>query len=99
METRITKLFRIDYPIIQAEMIWVSGWKLAVAAAKAVVLGLIGAGSMTPELLREHVRKAKAACPERSWGVNLPIFFKFAGDVVREIVAQYAQSVKRLSEL
>ena len=87
METRITKMFHIDYPIIQAGMIWVSGWKLAVAAAKAGVLGLIGAGSMTPELLREHVRKAKAACPEGSWGVNLPIFFKFA-DEMAEIILE-----------
>ena len=85
METRITRLFNIDYPIIQAGMVWVSGWKLAVAAAKAGALGLIGAGSMTPELLREHIRKAKAACPDKSWGVNLPIFFKFADDMAAVI--------------
>jgi enoyl-[acyl-carrier protein] reductase II len=87
MKTGITKLFAIDYPIIQAGMIWVSGWKLAVAAAQAGALGLIGAGSMTPELLREHIRKAKAACPDRSWGVNLPIFFKFA-DEMAEIILE-----------
>jgi enoyl-[acyl-carrier protein] reductase II len=81
MKTRITKLFNIDYPIIQAGMVWVSGWKLAVAAAKAGALGLIGAGSMTPELLREHIRKAKAACPDKPWGVNFPIFFKFADEM------------------
>jgi enoyl-[acyl-carrier protein] reductase II len=81
METRITKLFKIDYPIIQAGMVWVSGWKLAVAAAKAGALGLIGAGSMTPELLRGHIRKAKAACPDKPWGVNFPIFFKFADEM------------------
>lgn len=88
METRITKLFRMDYPIIQAGMIWVSGWKLAVAAARAGALGLIGAGSMTPELLREHIRKAKAACPDRSWGVNLPIFFKFADEMAAILVEE-----------
>jgi len=66
MESRITKIFKIEYPIIQAGMIWVSGWKLAAASAKAGALGLIGAGSMTPELLREHIRKARAACPDRS---------------------------------
>lgn len=85
METKITRLFNIDYPIIQAGMVWVSGWKLAVAAAKAGALGLIGAGSMTPELLREHIRKAKAACPDKSWGVNLPIFFKFADEMAAVI--------------
>jgi enoyl-[acyl-carrier protein] reductase II len=85
METRMTKLFNIDYPIVQAGMVWVSGWKLAVAAAKAGALGLIGAGSMTPDLLREHIRKAKAACPDKSWGVNLPIFFKFADEMAAVI--------------
>lgn len=85
METKITRLFNIDYPIVQAGMVWVSGWKLAVAAAKAGALGLIGAGSMTPELLREHIRKAQAACPDKSWGVNLPIFFKFADEMAAVI--------------
>ena len=88
METRITKLFNIDYPIIQAGMVWVSGWKLAVAAAKAGALGLIGAGSMTPELLREHIRKAKTACPDKSWGVNFPIFFKFADEMAAIILEE-----------
>jgi enoyl-[acyl-carrier protein] reductase II len=88
MQTRITKLFKIDHPIVQAGMIWVSGWKLAAAAAKAGALGLIGAGSMTPELLREHIRKARAASPDRSWGVNLPIFFKFAEEMARIILEE-----------
>jgi enoyl-[acyl-carrier protein] reductase II len=88
METRITKLFNIDYPIVQAGMVWVSGWKLAVAAARAGALGLIGAGSMTPELLREHIRKAKAACPEKAWGVNLPIFFKHAEEMASIILEE-----------
>ena len=88
METRVTTLFNIDYTIIQAGMVWVSGWKLAVAVAKAGALGLIGAGSMTPELLREHIRKAKAACPDKSWGVNLPIFFKFADEMVKVILEE-----------
>jgi enoyl-[acyl-carrier protein] reductase II len=88
MKTRITKLFNIDYPIIQAGMIWVSGWKLAVAAARAGALGLIGSGSMTPELLREHIRKAKAACPDKPWGVNLPIFFKFADEMAAVILEE-----------
>jgi enoyl-[acyl-carrier protein] reductase II len=88
MKTRITELFNIDYPIIQAGMIWVSGWKLAVAAARAGALGLIGSGSMTPELLREHIRKAKAACPDKPWGVNLPIFFKFADEMAAVILEE-----------
>lgn len=85
MKTKVTELFRIDYPIVQAGMVWVSGWKLAVAAAKAGALGLIGAGSMTPDLLREHIRKAKAACPDKSWGVNMPIFFKHADEMAQVI--------------
>ena len=54
MENRITKLFNIKYPIIQAGMIWNSGWRLASAASNAGILGIIGAGSMYPEVLREH---------------------------------------------
>ena len=66
-------------------MIWVSGWKLAAAVSGAGGLGLIGAGSMNPELLREHIRKAKAAC-EKPFGVNLPIFFNYAEEMARVII-------------
>ena len=57
IKTKITELFGLRYPIIQAGMIWVSGWRLAAAVAEAGGLGLIGAGSMTPELLGDHIRK------------------------------------------
>ena len=71
---RITELFRIDYPIIQAGMVWTSGWKLASAVANAGGLGLIGAGSMYPHLLKEHIQKCKKAT-RKSFGVNLPLLY------------------------
>ena len=61
MENSITKLFKIKYPIIQAGMVWNSGWRLASAVSNAGGLGLIGAGSMYPEVLREHIQKCKKA--------------------------------------
>ena len=74
MNNRITKLFNIKYPIIQAGMIWCSGWKLASAVTNAGGLGIIGAGSMYPEILREHVRKCKAAT-SKPFAVNLPLLY------------------------
>ena len=74
MQNRITRLFNIDYPIIQAGMIWTSGWRLASAVSNAGGLGLIGSGSMYPETLREHIRKCKAAT-QNSFGVNLPLLY------------------------
>ncbi len=71
---RITKLFSIDYPIIQAGMIWASGWRLASAVSNAGGLGLIGAGSMYPEILREHIQKCKAAT-DKPFGVNIPLLY------------------------
>jgi enoyl-[acyl-carrier protein] reductase II len=71
---RITELFRIQYPIVQAGMIWASGWKLASAVSNAGGLGLIGAGSMYPEVLREHIRKCKAATG-KPFGVNVPLLY------------------------
>jgi enoyl-[acyl-carrier protein] reductase II len=71
---RITELFKIEYPIIQAGMIWTSGWKLASAVANAGGLGLIGAGSMYPDLLKEHIQKCKKAT-RKSFGVNLPLLY------------------------
>lgn len=73
-DNRITQLFGIQYPIIQAGMIWASGWRLASAVSNAGGLGLIGAGSMYPETLREHIRKCKAATHE-PFGVNLPLLY------------------------
>ncbi len=73
-DNRITELFGIQYPIIQAGMIWASGWKLASAVSNAGGLGLIGAGSMYPDGLREHIRKCKAAT-DKPYGVNLPLLY------------------------
>ncbi|MFZ1260626.1 MAG: nitronate monooxygenase [Chitinophagaceae bacterium] len=71
---RITKLFNIDYPIIQAGMIWASGWRLASAVSNAGGLGIIGSGSMYPDVLREHIRKCKAAT-NRPFGINVPVLY------------------------
>jgi len=71
---RVTKLFNIDYPIIQAGMIWASGWRLASAVSNAGGLGNIGSGSMYPDVLREHIRKCKAAT-DRPFAVNVPLLY------------------------
>lgn len=71
---RITQLFNIDFPIIQAGMIWASGWRLASAVSNAGGLGIIGAGSMYPEVLKEHIQKCKTAT-NRPFGVNLPLLY------------------------
>jgi enoyl-[acyl-carrier protein] reductase II len=71
---RVTKLFNIQYPIIQAGMVWTSGWKLASAVSNAGGLGLIGAGSMYPDVLRLHIQKCKAAT-NNSFGVNVPLLY------------------------
>jgi enoyl-[acyl-carrier protein] reductase II len=72
MRTRITKLFSIDVPIVQAGMVWVSGWKLASSVSQAGALGLIGAGSMKPDLLKEHILKTRSAT-QKPFGVNIPL--------------------------
>lgn len=74
MQNRITELFGIKYPIIQAGMIWCSGWELASAVSNAGGLGIIGAGSMYPEILLEHVKKCKAAT-NKPFAVNLPLLY------------------------
>ncbi|HEY4147698.1 MAG TPA: nitronate monooxygenase [Chitinophagaceae bacterium] len=71
---RITRLFDIQYPIVQAGMIWTSGWRLASAVSNAGALGLIGSGSMYPDVLREHIRKCKAAT-DKPFGVNVPLLY------------------------
>ena len=74
MTNRVTQLFTIKYPIIQAGMIWASGWQLASAVSNAGGLGLIGSGSMYPEVLREHIKKCKAAT-DKPFGVNVPLLY------------------------
>ncbi len=82
MKTRITDLLNIEYPIIQAGMVWTSGWKLASAVSNCGGLGLIGAGSMKPDLLHEHLQKCKAAT-NKSFGVNIPLLRKDADELVK----------------
>ncbi|MDE0536398.1 NAD(P)H-dependent flavin oxidoreductase [Tenacibaculum sp. L6] len=74
MQNKITKLFNIQYPIVQGGMIWVSGWRLASAVSNAGGLGLIGAGSMYPDVLREHIQKCKKAT-DKPFGVNVPMLY------------------------
>ena len=82
MKTRITNLLTIDYPIIQAGMVWVSGWKLASAVSNCGGLGLIGAGSMKTDLLKEHLQKCKAAT-NKPFGVNVPLLRKDADELIK----------------
>lgn len=74
MQNRITKLFNIEYPIIQGGMVWCSGWRLASAVSSHGGLGLLGAGSMHPETLVEHIRKMKTAT-DKPWGINVPLLY------------------------
>ena len=82
MTTKITDLLKIDYPIIQAGMVWVSGWKLASAISNCGGLGLIGSGSMKPDVLRNHIQKCKAAT-DKSFGVNIPLLRKDADELIK----------------
>ena len=87
MNNRITQLFKIKYPIIQAGMIWNSGWKLASAASNSGILGLIGAGSMYPEVLREHIQKCKKAT-DKPFGVNVPMLYPNITEIMDIIVEE-----------
>ena len=82
---RITKLFNIKYPIIAGGMVWCSGWRLAAAVSNAGGLGLIGAGSMHPETLREHIIKCKAAT-NKPFGVNLPLLYPQIEELISIII-------------
>ena len=82
---RIQKLFGIKYPIIQGGMIWCSGWELAGAVSNAGGLGLIGSGSMYPEVLREHIRKCKRAT-NKPFGVNIPLMYPNIEDHIQIII-------------
>lgn len=87
MQNKITKLFGIQYPIVQAGMIWNSGWRLASASSNAGILGLIGAGSMYPEVLREHIIKCKKAT-DKPFGVNVPMLYPNIEDIMNIIVEE-----------
>lgn len=84
---RITRLFRIQYPIVQAGMVWASGWRLASAVSNAGGLGIIGSGSMYPQVLKEHIEKCKAAT-DKPFGVNLPVFSPSAQEHVQTIIKE-----------
>lgn len=84
---KITQLFNIKYPIIQGGMIWNSGYKLASAVSNAGGLGLIGAGSMYPEVLREHIRKCKAAT-DKPFGVNVPMLYPNIEEIIQIIIEE-----------
>ena len=84
---RITQLFDIQHPIIQAGMIWASGWRLASAVSNAGGLGLIGAGSMYPEVLREHIQKCKKAT-DKPFGVNVPMLYPDIEKIIDIIVEE-----------
>lgn len=82
---RITQLFGIDYPIIQAGMIWASGWKLASTVSNSGGLGIIGAGSMYPEILEEHIDKCKAAT-DKPFAVNVPMLYPDIDKIIQIII-------------
>ena len=84
---RITQLFHIKYPIIQAGMVWNSGWRLASASSNSGILGLIGAGSMYPEVLREHIQKCKKAT-DKPFGVNVPMLYPNIKEIMDIIVEE-----------
>ncbi len=87
MIKNITELFNIKYPVVQGGMIWVSGWKLASAVSNAGGLGLIGAGSMYPEVLREHIQKCKKAT-DKPFGVNVPMLYPDIKQIMDIIVEE-----------
>lgn len=87
MKTKITELFNIEHPIIQGGMIWCSGWELASAVSNAGGLGLIGAGSMYPEVFRTHIQKCKAAT-DKPFGVNLPLIYPQIEDHINILVEE-----------
>ncbi len=92
MRHKITELFDIQYPIVQAGMIWASGWRLASAVANAGGLGLLGAGSMYPEVLREHIQKCQKAT-SGSFGVNVPMLYPQIGELMQIIAEEGVEIV------
>ena len=82
---RINTLFGIEYPIVQGGMVWCSGWRLASAVSNAGGLGLLGAGSMHPETLREHIRKCRQAT-DKPFGINVPLMYPQLDEVMQLIV-------------
>jgi len=92
LKTKLCEIFGIDIPIVQGGMIWTSGHALAAAVSEAGALGLIGAGSMTTELLREQIRKCRLET-KKNFGVNLPVFFRHADEMVKTIIDEHVPIV------
>ena len=92
IQNRLTGLLKIKHPIIQGGMVWVSGWKLASAVSNNGELGLIGAGSMKPELLKEHIQKCKKATIN-SFGVNIPLLRKDSDNLVKVVIKEEVKIV------
>ncbi len=92
MNNRITSLFGIKYPIIQGGMVWCSGWRLASAVSNAGGLGLLGAGSMHPEILQEHIQKTKTAT-NKPFGVNVPLLYPQIEEIMQIIVKENVKIV------
>src|SRR5690554_2643636 len=86
-QNRICSVFGIKYPIIQAGMVWCSGWRLASAVSNAGGLGLIGAGSMHPNILREHIQKCKKATT-KPFGVNIPLMYPQIEEIMKIVVEE-----------
>jgi enoyl-[acyl-carrier protein] reductase II len=89
---KICQLFNIQYPIVQAGMIWCSGWELASAVSNAGGLGLIGSGSMTPEILTTHIKKCKLAT-NKPFGVNIPLIFSYTEDFIKIVIEEKVKIV------
>lgn len=87
MTNRIKEIFGIEYPVIAGGMAWCSGWRLAAAVSNAGGLGLIGAGTMTVDLLREHIRKVKAAT-DKPWGINLPLMYPQIDSLIDMVIEE-----------
>lgn len=92
MENRICQLFGIRYPIVSGGMVWCSGWRLAAAVSNSGGLGLLGAGSMHPEVLREHIRKTKQAT-SAPFGVNLPLMYPQIDEVMQILADEQVKVV------
>jgi enoyl-[acyl-carrier protein] reductase II len=87
MANRICELFKIKYPVVQGGMIWCSGWELAAAVSNAGGLGLLGAGSMKPDLLKEHIDKVRQAT-DKPFGVNIPLISPYADELIQVVVKE-----------
>jgi enoyl-[acyl-carrier protein] reductase II len=92
MNNKITDLLKIKYPVVQGGMVWCSGWRLASAVSNSGGLGLLGAGSMTPELLREHIIKCKEATTS-PFGVNIPLIYQEIDGIIKVIVEEEVKVV------